>query len=43
LRAQTDKWEYSREMRLRLEREPNLSIREGMVTELMLGGGPCTS
>lgn len=38
LRAQTDKWEYSREMRLRLERQPNLSIREGMVTELMLGG-----
>ena len=37
LRAQTDKWEYSREMRLRLEREPNLSIREGMVTELMMG------
>ena len=37
LRAQTDKWEYSREMRLRLEREPNLSIREGMVTELIMG------
>jgi len=37
LRAQTDKWEYSREMRMRLEREPNLSIREGMVTELILG------
>ena len=37
LRAQTDKWEYSREMRLRLEREPNLSIREGMATELIIG------
>ena len=37
LRAQTDKWEYSREMRTTLEAEPNLSIREGMVTELVLG------
>ncbi len=37
LRAQTDKWEYSREMRARLEREPLLSLREGMVTDLVLG------
>ena len=37
LRAQTDKWEYSREMRSTLERAENLSIREGMVTELILG------
>ena len=37
LRAQTDKWEYSREMRARLEREPLLSLREGMVTDLVIG------
>ena len=37
LRAQTDKWEYSREMRARLEREPLIAIREGMATELVLG------
>ena len=37
LRAQTDKWEYSAEMRRMLERQDNLSIREGMVTELVLG------
>ena len=37
LRAQTDKWEYSREMRARLEREPLLSLREGMATELIIG------
>ncbi|OUS48579.1 glucose inhibited division protein A-domain-containing protein [Ostreococcus tauri] len=37
LRAQTDKYEYSREMRATLEKEENLSIREGMVTELLLG------
>ena len=37
LRAQTDKWEYSQKMRLRLEDEPLLSLREGMVTELILG------
>ena len=37
LRAQTDKWEYSREMRLRLERQPNLMIREGMATDVLVG------
>ena len=39
LRAQTDKWEYSKEMRAKLETQDNLSIREGMVTELILGEG----
>ena len=38
LRAQTDKWEYSREMRHVLEATPNLFIREGMVTELIQVG-----
>ena len=37
LRAQTDKWEYLKEMRAKLETQDNLSIREGMVTELILG------
>ena len=37
LRAQTDKWEYSKEIAPKLETQDNLSIREGMVTELILG------
>uniref|UniRef100_A0A061RLW0 tRNA uridine 5-carboxymethylaminomethyl modification enzyme n=1 Tax=Tetraselmis sp. GSL018 TaxID=582737 RepID=A0A061RLW0_9CHLO len=37
LRAQTDKLEYSREMRRVLENTDNLSIREGMVTGLEVG------
>lgn len=37
LRAQTDKREYSRVMRGIIENQPNLSIREGMATDLVLG------
>jgi len=37
LRAQTDKKEYSVEMQEVLENTPNLKLREGMVTRLMLG------
>jgi tRNA uridine 5-carboxymethylaminomethyl modification enzyme len=37
LRAQTDKREYSRIMRGIVENQPNLSIREGMATDLVLG------
>jgi tRNA uridine 5-carboxymethylaminomethyl modification enzyme len=37
LRAQTDKLEYSREMRRLLERTANLDIREGMATDLEFG------
>ncbi|PIA47555.1 hypothetical protein AQUCO_01400298v1 [Aquilegia coerulea] len=37
LRAQTDKREYAMEMRKVLERTPNLSIREAMVTDLLVG------
>ena len=37
LRAQTDKWEYSRRDAPSPRREPNLSIREGMATELIIG------
>ena len=37
LRAQTDKLEYSREMRRLLERTPNLDIREGMAIDLEFG------
>jgi tRNA uridine 5-carboxymethylaminomethyl modification enzyme len=36
LRAQTDKLEYSREMRRVLEAQPDLHVREGMVTGLVL-------
>ncbi|KAK3255320.1 hypothetical protein CYMTET_35492, partial [Cymbomonas tetramitiformis] len=37
LRAQTDKKEYAEEMRKVLENTPNLSIREAMVTDVVLG------
>lgn len=37
LRAQTDKREYARVMRDIVENQPNLSIREGMATDLVLG------
>ena len=37
LRAQTDKREYSRVMRDIVENQENLTVREGMVTDLVLG------
>lgn len=37
LRAQTDKREYAMEMRKIVESTPNLSIREAMVTDILLG------
>ena len=37
LRAQTDKREYAAVMKGIVEREPNLTLREGMVTDLVLG------
>ncbi|AIE73052.1 MULTISPECIES: tRNA uridine-5-carboxymethylaminomethyl(34) synthesis enzyme MnmG [unclassified Synechocystis] len=37
LRAQTDKREYAAVMKNIVENQPNLSIREGMVTDLVLG------
>lgn len=37
LRAQTDKREYAMQMRSILESSPNLSIREAMVTDILLG------
>ncbi len=37
LRAQTDKREYARLMKTLVENQPNLSLREGMVTDLVLG------
>ena len=37
LRAQTDKREYAAVMKTIVENQPNLSIREGMVTDLVLG------
>ncbi len=36
LRAQADKKLYQAEMTLRLEREPNLTVKQGLVTELMV-------
>ncbi|WP_017327568.1 tRNA uridine-5-carboxymethylaminomethyl(34) synthesis enzyme MnmG [Synechococcus sp. PCC 7336] len=37
LRAQTDKREYAREMRAVVENQPGLTLREGMVTDIILG------
>ncbi|KAK4406318.1 tRNA uridine 5-carboxymethylaminomethyl modification enzyme MnmG, partial [Sesamum angolense] len=37
LRAQTDKREYASEMKKIVESTPNLSIREAMVTEILVG------
>lgn len=37
LRAQTDKREYAQVMRRIVENQPNLAIREGMATDLILG------
>ena len=37
LRAQTDKREYAREMRQVVESQENLTLREGMVTDIILG------
>ncbi|XP_022896661.1 uncharacterized protein LOC111410517 isoform X2 [Olea europaea var. sylvestris] len=37
LRAQTDKREYASEMKKILESTPNLSIREAMVTDMLVG------
>ena len=39
LRAQTDKDEYSRVMRKVIEGQPNLVVREGMVTEVLIDEG----
>ncbi len=38
LRAQIDKWGYQRSMRIALEKEPNLIIREDMVEEILVEG-----
>ncbi|MFB2893197.1 tRNA uridine-5-carboxymethylaminomethyl(34) synthesis enzyme MnmG [Aerosakkonemataceae cyanobacterium BLCC-F50] len=37
LRAQTDKREYAAVMKRIVENQPNLTVREGMVTDLVLG------
>ena len=39
IRAQIDRWGYQRTMRLALEEEPNLLIREDMAEEIMLEDG----
>lgn len=39
LRAQIDKWGYQRTMRLSLEDEPNLTIREDMAEEIRVENG----
>ena len=39
LRAQADKKRYQAEMTLRLERQPNLSVKQGLVTEILTQNG----
>ncbi|MFU2158604.1 MAG: tRNA uridine-5-carboxymethylaminomethyl(34) synthesis enzyme MnmG [Caldisericum exile] len=38
LRAQVDKWAYSRKMKERLENQPNLHLRQGLVEKLIIEG-----
>ncbi len=42
LRAQIDKWGYQRTMRIVLESEPNLTIREDMAEEIIAENGSLT-
>jgi glucose-inhibited division protein A len=39
LRAQADKWAYSRRMKERLEHQPNLHLRQGLVEKLIIENG----
>lgn len=41
LRAQADKFSYQQEMKETMEREPNLTLRQGMVEELLVEDGVC--
>lgn len=41
LRAQADKFSYQHEMKETMEREPNLTLRQGMVEELLVEDGVC--
>lgn len=41
LRAQADKNAYHREMKNTIENEPNLTLRQGMATELIVEDGVC--
>lgn len=43
IRAQIDRWGYQRTMRLALESEVNLNIREDMAEEILLQNGTVTS
>lgn len=42
LRAQADKFQYQHEMKNTLENEPNLTLHQGMVDELLVEDGVCT-
>ncbi|MBS4201410.1 tRNA uridine-5-carboxymethylaminomethyl(34) synthesis enzyme MnmG [Bacillus sp. FJAT-49732] len=41
LRAQADKFQYQHEMKNTLENEPNLTLQQGMVDELVVEDGEC--
>lgn len=41
LRAQADKWQYHEEMKKTIEDEPNLTLRQAVVDELIVEDGVC--
>ncbi|EAD2144642.1 tRNA uridine-5-carboxymethylaminomethyl(34) synthesis enzyme MnmG [Listeria monocytogenes] len=41
LRAQADKWDYQHEMKHTIEKEENITLRQGLVDRLVIEGGVC--
>lgn len=41
LRAQADKWDYQHEMKHTIEKEENITLRQGLVEELIIEDGRC--
>ncbi|HIF3979678.1 TPA: tRNA uridine-5-carboxymethylaminomethyl(34) synthesis enzyme MnmG [Listeria monocytogenes] len=41
LRAQADKWDYQHEMKHTIEKEENITLRQGLVDRLVIGDGVC--
>ncbi|WP_088810078.1 MULTISPECIES: tRNA uridine-5-carboxymethylaminomethyl(34) synthesis enzyme MnmG [unclassified Listeria] len=41
LRAQSDKWDYQHEMKHTIEKEPNITLKQGLVDRLVIEDGVC--
>ncbi|WP_099221718.1 tRNA uridine-5-carboxymethylaminomethyl(34) synthesis enzyme MnmG [Listeria costaricensis] len=41
LRAQSDKWDYQHEMKHMIEKEDNITLRQGLVDQLVIEDGTC--